>query len=163
MGVQLGCDLGAVGSGAVNCVCPLCPAAGPLVVSSARLRRGRSRQSSARGPCCLPTRRSLGGLRREVGGSGRVGGCLQLCRRRRVEAFVRWSGVRVAASHLGRLSTAWRLSWTKGLERAAGADSNLRTRRCRLEGRLRLRSGNLRRPSSGELLRELSLRKSFTA
>ena len=34
--------------------------------------------------------------------------------------------------------------WTKGLERAAGTGSNLRTRRLRLAGRLRLRGGDLR-------------------
>ena len=51
-----------------------------------------------------------------------------------------------------RRARAWRLSWTKGLGRAAGTGSNLRAGRCHLADSLRLRGGDLRRPSSGGLL-----------
>ena len=129
----------------------------------ARLRRGRSTRSSAQIPCNLPTRRTDEGLRRADSGPDRLEGCLRLCQRRRVVAFVRWSSVLAPESRSRRSSAAWRLSWTKGLGRAAGTGSNLLAGRCRMAGRLRLRGGDLRRPSSGGLLRERSLRRSFTA
>jgi hypothetical protein len=48
-------------------------------------------------------RRTEGGLLRADGGPGLVGGCLRLCQRRRVEAFMRWSSVLAPASHGGSL------------------------------------------------------------
>jgi hypothetical protein len=59
----------------------------------ARLRRGRSTRSSAQIPCNVPTRRTDEGLRRADSGPDRLEGCLRLCQRRRVVAFVRWSSV----------------------------------------------------------------------
>ena len=64
-------------------ICPLVYLDRPSACLPACLR------SSAQIPCNLPTRRTDEGLRRADGGPDRLEGCLRLCQRRRVAAFVR--------------------------------------------------------------------------